>query len=177
MTDLMIILGSPASGKSTLARRMARELRAPCLCKDDVKEALFDILGALDRTASKRLSDASFAALLRIARTQLQAGVSCIVEGNWHHLHAAGVRGILAAEQARSAQVWCRASPAQIVQRFKSRTRHAGHLDAGLAQDELERWSEAPPGFLDVAGPRWVYDSGEASAYGELIRAVESWRL
>ena len=51
MTDLMIILGSPASGKTTLARRLAAELAVPCLCKDDVKEALFDVLGVADLTS------------------------------------------------------------------------------------------------------------------------------
>ena len=75
MTDLMIILGSPASGKTTLARRLAAEFSVPCLCKDDIKEALFDVLGVADRAASKRLSDASFAAELRVARTQLEAGL------------------------------------------------------------------------------------------------------
>ncbi len=41
MTDLMIILGCPASGKTTLAHRLAAELTVPILSKDDIKEALF----------------------------------------------------------------------------------------------------------------------------------------
>src|ERR1700759_2711367 len=91
VTDLMIILGSPASGKTTLARRLGRQLGVSCLCKDDVKEALFDVLGVADRSGSRRQSDASFAALLRLAQTQLEAGLSCIVEGNWRPEHAGGL--------------------------------------------------------------------------------------
>ncbi|HWS64347.1 MAG TPA: AAA family ATPase [Steroidobacteraceae bacterium] len=71
MTDLMIILGCPASGKTTLARRLAAELTVPILSKDDIKEALFDVLGFADRERSRRLSDACFAAQLRMAETQL----------------------------------------------------------------------------------------------------------
>lgn len=177
MTDLMIILGSPASGKTTLARRLAAEFRVPCLCKDDVKEALFDVLGVTDRAHSKQLSDASFAALLRVARSQLEAGLSCIVEGNWRTEHAAGVLQLLSAVGARGAQVGCRANPLEIVRRFTSRMRHAGHLDAALPRDELQRCSGVAPPFLDLMGPRWVYDSDDPASYGELVRAVKTWRV
>jgi len=173
----MIILGSPASGKTTLARRLAAEFRVPCLCKDDIKEALFDVLGVADRADSKRLSDASFAAELRVARTQLEAGLSCMLEGNWAPQHAAAMLPILDATGARSAQVWCRANPLEIVRRFTSRTRHAGHLDAALPRDELQRWSMVPPSFLELTGPRWVYDSDDSAAYEELVRTMKTWRV
>jgi len=57
---LAIILGSPASGKTTLARRLGLHWSVPVFCKDDVKEALFEALGQGDRAWSRRLSEASF---------------------------------------------------------------------------------------------------------------------
>ena len=177
MTDLMIILGSPASGKTTLARRLAAEFRVPCLCKDDIKEALFDVLGVTDRADSKRLSDASFAAQLGVARSQLHAGLSCIVEGNWRAEHAAGVLQILTAAGARGVQVWCRANPLEIVRRFTARDRHPGHLDAVIGRAEVKQASEQPPSFMDLAGPRWVYDSGAPAAYAQLLSDLKTWRL
>src|SRR5277367_904766 len=93
--DLFMILGSPASGKTTLARRLAVDLALPTLSKDDVKEALFDLPGRGDREWSRLLSEASFAALVRLARTQLTAGLSCILEGNWRAAHAASLRRLL----------------------------------------------------------------------------------
>jgi len=216
----MIILGSPASGKTTLARRLMREFSMPCLSKDDVKEALLDHVGCAavvsatanhagqadrageadgageadrageaervgeaerageaDRAGSRRLSDASFAAVLRLARTQLEAGVSCLIEGNWRTAHAAEVAAILEATGARAAQVWCRARPAEIRRRFVSRTRHPGHLDAVMHPAELLRSSLVPPTFLDLSGPRWTYDSDDPAAYGELQRQWRLWRL
>jgi predicted kinase len=62
---LTIILGSPASGKTTLARRLGVHWSVPVFCKDDVKEALFEALGQGDRAWSRRLSEASFTTLSR----------------------------------------------------------------------------------------------------------------
>ena len=129
MPDVIIILGCPASGKTTLARRLAAELSLTLLCKDDVKEAMFDILGAGDRRHSRHLSDASFAVLLRLARAQLEAGLSCLLEGNWRPEHADGVRAAAGASYARVAQVWCSARPEELERRFLARRRHPGHLD------------------------------------------------
>jgi predicted kinase len=96
----MIILGPPASGKTGLALRLAAELSRPVLCKDDVKEALFDVLGSTDREGSRRFSEAALAAVLRMARTQLCAGSCCLIEGNFTRNHAAALREILGASQA-----------------------------------------------------------------------------
>jgi len=177
MTDLMIILGSPASGKTTLARRLARETGLPVLGKDDVKEALFDVLGVADRRVSARLSEVSFAAVLRLAERQLSVGVSCFIEGNFRAAHAAAVRGLLAATDARAAQIWCHANPCEIERRFTSRVRHAGHLDHATPADEVRRKSELPPSYLDIAGPRWAYDSQDAAAADGLLRTLQSWRV
>jgi predicted kinase len=175
--DVTISLGSPASGKTTLARRLSEDLSLPCLCKDDIKEALFDSLRPGDRDWSRCLSEASFAALTRLAHTQLAAGNSCIVEGNWRESHAAALRSVLAACEARATQICCRAEPEEIVRRFTSRTRHAGHLDAQLAQGELAASASQPAAFMDLPGPRLIYDSGTPAAYTQLLRELKSWRL
>lgn len=175
--DLLIILGSPASGKTTLARRLSADLSLPCLCKDDIKEALFDSLGPGDRDWSRRLSEASFAALTRLAHTQLATGNSCIVEGNWRAPHAAALRSMPTACGARTAQICCRAEPREIVRRFTSRTRHAGHLDTELAQGELAGAAAQQAPFIDLPGPRIVYDSDAPAAYGQLLTELKSWRL
>ena len=191
----MIILGSPASGKTALARRLSADLEVPCLCKDDIKEALFDVLGVGDREASRRLSDASFAAQLRLARWQLDAGLSCIIEGNWRAAHAAAVSALVAASGARPAQVWCRAESDEIARRFAARSRHPGHLDAALTAAEIRQFGAQPPTFLHLAGaraplnldgarapeprlggPQWIYDSDRPGSYAELLRELKIWR-
>jgi predicted kinase len=177
MADLIIIMGHPASGKTTLARRLAAELSVPILSKDDIKEALFDVLGFRDRERSRRFSDASFAAQLRMAETQLDAGLSCLLEGNWRAEHTGGVLAAQARSGARTAQVWCRASLAEIELRFAARIRHPGHLDAAGLAEEVKHTAGLPPTFLDLPGPRWIYDSEHPTAYAALLRDLRIWRL
>src|SRR5277367_3614328 len=126
---LTIILGSPASGKTTLARRLGLLWSVPVFCKDDIKEALFDSLGQGDRAWSRRLSEASFTTLVHLAQRQPSLGQSCIVEGNWRAVNLPGIEPVLRASGACAVQIWCCADPAEIVRRFTARTRHKGHLD------------------------------------------------
>ena len=177
MSDLVIILGRPASGKTTLARRLAAELSVPILSKDDIKEALFEVLGFSDREHSRRLSDASFAAQLRLAETQLAAGLSCLLEGNWRAEHTGAVRQAVVRSGARTAQVWCRASADEIQRRFAARVRHPGHLDADGLAEEVRKTAGLPPAFLDLGGPRWIYDSEHRQAYPTLARDLKIWRM
>lgn len=123
------------------------------------------------------MSEASFAAIARLARAQLAAGRSCIVEGNWRAAHAPILAGVLADHGARAAQIWCRAEPREIVRRFTSRTRHPGHLDGLLAQGELDAAAQAPPLFMDLSGPHWVYCSDSPTAYAELLQRLKSWYM
>jgi predicted kinase len=171
---LTIILGSPASGKTTLARRLGLQWSVPVLCKDDVKEALFDSLGQGDRAWSRRLSEASFTTLVHLAARQLSLGQSCIVEGNWRAVNVPGIEPVLRASGARAVQIWCCADPAEIVRRFTARTRHAGHLDALVSREELERAACEAPKFLELGGPRFIFQSDAPEAFDTLISALQS---
>ena len=42
---LIIINGAPCTGKTTLGRKLAKQLCLPFLSKDGIKEVLFDTLG------------------------------------------------------------------------------------------------------------------------------------
>jgi predicted kinase len=171
---LIIILGSPASGKTTLARRLGLHWSVPVLCKDDVKEALFDSLGQGDRAWSRLLSQASFTTLVRLAERQLSLGQSCIVEGNWRAVNVPGIEPVLRSTGARAVQLWCCADPAEIVRRFTARTRHAGHLDALMPRAELEQAACEAPMFLELEGPRFIFHSDAPQAFDALIAALES---
>ncbi len=45
--------GPPASGKSTIARDLALELRSPFLSKDELKERLYEVLGSGDELEAR----------------------------------------------------------------------------------------------------------------------------
>ena len=81
--QLIVVTGLPATGKSTLARELARLLRAPLVGKDMIKEPLLDVLGGGDEAHSRLLSTASFAVLFALARELLACSPRVIVEGNF----------------------------------------------------------------------------------------------
>jgi predicted kinase len=173
---IAIILGSPASGKTSLGLRLAADLALPCFCKDDIKEALFDSLGGGDRDWSSRLSRASFACVLRLVETQIRLGGRCLIEGNWRALHLPQLCKLAVGDarppELRWAQVLCRASSEEALRRFHARRRHPGHLDDW---PDAERAVLMSSDFLALPGPCLRYDSEHPEGYQELRRQLEAW--
>ena len=79
-SHLILITGTPGTGKSTLAQSLARHLGVPRICKDTIKDPLLDVIGATDRAESRQLSDASFAVIRAVGvetgGSNIQFGVS-----------------------------------------------------------------------------------------------------
>jgi len=73
MNTLVIFSGLPGTGKSTLANRLARELRWPLLSIDDV---VVDV----PKNAANKFWDGQITALLNLVETQLELGLDVIVD-------------------------------------------------------------------------------------------------
>jgi len=177
---LILITGLPGTGKSTLARTLALHFGVPLICKDTIKEPLFDVIGAADRVESRRLSDASFAVMFALARECLRAGVDLILEGNFRPgQHETELLNAipLVVESLHVTQVLCCASEPLRIARLAARaadpSRHAGHRDADLAVDQ----SPPPVDFLALSGERFVFDSdAESAQLQSLLEAIEQQR-
>lgn len=143
MTQLIIVSGWPASGKSTLAKALVARLRWDLLAKDEIKEALFDTLGQGDREWSRCLSEAAYGVMFRLAHTRLAAGLSLILEANFEaERHGDRLATLIAGTQCRALELHCHTDPALLLERAQARatdgTRHPGHRDGALLS-ELER--------------------------------------
>jgi predicted kinase len=166
MATIVIIGGLPCTGKSFIAAMLQRHLRWPLLAKDGFKETLFDALGCRDRGASRDLSRVSYALLFKQLDQLIEAGVHCIVEGNFRAEHEPALAQRVAVPH-RSIQVLCKAEGATLLERFAERARggqrHPGHADLQrLAELESELLQgRAEP--LRLPGSLFEFDSTHAS--------------
>ena len=80
---IILVGGYCATGKSTFARRLSRELNIPCFEKDIIKETLGDAFGSESGEVSKKGSFATFRLMLHMAERFMQAGQACILESNF----------------------------------------------------------------------------------------------
>jgi predicted kinase len=124
----VVVTGPPAAGKTTVARAVAARLRLPLIAKDTVKEALFDALGTGDLAWSRRLGEATYAAMLGVAEESAAAGASFVLEANF--VRGGEFADRLAALPARFVQVHCNAPLELLLDRYGSRERHPGHVDS-----------------------------------------------
>jgi predicted kinase len=171
---LVVVTGMPSSGKTTVAEELARRLRLPLIAKDEIKESLYETLGAEDVTASGRLGAAAYALIFALARVMLGAGASVIVEGNFFRDQA---HEFAALPAHRLVQLHCDAPLDVLLDRYAKRRRHAGHHDAEKIRELPRRFESGAHGPLSLDGELIRIDTTqpvELAALAERIRVTDS---
>ena len=128
----ILVTGIPASGKSTAAAYLSRELSLPLLSKDSFKELLYDRLGFSSREEKVRLGLAAMDAMYYAAGQLMQAGQPCILENNFEHASQEGLAALLARCGCTAITVALTGDYAAVYERFcrrdRSPDRHPGHV-------------------------------------------------
>ena len=146
---LLVVTGMPSSGKTTVAEGLARRLRLPLIAKDEIKESLYDSLGAGELSSSAVLGGAAYALIFALARTMLDSGVSVIVEANFFRDQELEFATL---PQHRLVQLHCEAPLAILLERYATRSRHAGHHDVEKIKELPARFQTGAHDALKVPG-------------------------
>jgi predicted kinase len=160
--SLVIISGPPASGKTTLARPLARALGMPLLSKNAIKERIADALGPVAMDHSGSIGLAAVFTLVDTAGELLDAGQSVVIESFFHHGKAERDLAPLGS-MANAVLVHCTANDDTLLHRYTERIdtpgRHAIHRDSRRVNDLHAYLENATADPLDLSIPRLVIDT------------------
>src|SRR5580700_8288085 len=88
---LIVVGGLPGSGKTTLARKLAKDLGIFIVSKDDVMERLWDAFKwDGDQAYLAKFRDATYDLLFYIAGQAGKAGKDVVLDSNFDHHFATG---------------------------------------------------------------------------------------
>ena len=140
------------------------------MAKDDIKEALGDVAGAVDLARSRQLGMAAYAVMRAIAARSLAAGGSLVLEANFHRDPSQRwLKEVLPGSDARF--IFCSASLETVRARFAARSRHAVHLDAEILEEE---WPDLSEFELELGVPSLRVDttSGYVPDLDSIVRFI-----
>ena len=160
---LVLVGGSPGTGKSTLARALAAPLDAVVLRSDVVRKELAGLgpdapapAGLGEGLYDDATTDATYAELLARAREQIGLGRTVVLDATWRHRRWRNSARLLAADaSAELVELRC-AVPVEVAA-GRVRLRLAGAADASDATEEIARALVAGDGWetateIDTSG-------------------------
>jgi predicted kinase len=156
---LIIVTGPPGAGKSTLGRKIARELHLPFFSKDALKDILFEALGWHDRAWSQKVGHASVDMLFHILECELLGKRSVVVETAFiPQFDTARFLELRDKYDVKFVQIYCHADDSVLFERFRMRTqsgeRHPGHLDHLISREDFTNtYCTGRYGVLDLRSP------------------------
>ena len=197
-SNIIILQGGPATGKTTLGKKVAKEFQFPYFSKDNIKELIFDYIGlpttpALfsDNTSQNtsddenegklsgmKMDEASVAILFQLIEAHIQAKKSCIIDCTFDEIHSSTFKKLKSKYFFFPIQIYCYADLDVLSQRYKERAetreRHPGHFDNLLLQSFLEDPSRYDLRPLDIEGAMFSINTTNHSSkdYDQLIDSI-----
>ena len=197
-SNILILQGGPATGKTTLGKRIAKEFQFPYFSKDNIKELLFDFIGlpttpallndnsiqntSYDENEGKlsgmKIDEASVAILFQLIEAHIQVQKSCIIDGTFDEFHSSTFKKLKSKYFFFPIQIYCYADLDVLSQRYKERAetreRHPGHFDNLLLQSFLEDPSRYDLRPIDIEGAIFSMNTSNDNSkdYDKLIGSI-----
>ena len=139
---VIYILGLPASGKSTLAKKLSIELNLPLISKDELKVMLFNVYGWVGREESMQAGRVGYDIIDYVLAEQLRTGNTMIVESTPPKFAVEKFKEWQKKYNSRYIQIYCEADANVIRERFKARIladgRHVSVVEGEAGLQNLE---------------------------------------
>jgi glucokinase len=180
MTKLILVGGSLATGKSTLAHTLSERLGIQRVSLDEIKEVLFDVGGYRDREWSKQIGRLAFPVFRDLIGLNLARGESVIAEATflWPS-DAEWLHDFSRVYDVELIQLWLTADPRIARERFIARShvsRHPGHNDAleSVMEEFDERFFRKTFIPLPINGITKIVDTTDFSTlnYDEILKWI-----
>ncbi len=177
MKQVLLISGSLAALKSTLAKRLSTDLNVVCMNKDDMKEVLGDTIGFNNREENLKLSKATFHMMVKLMLDLLKVHDLVILESNFKAYEIKYLNEIVSLHHIRQSVVFLTGEVDVLYDRYVKRhpERHHVHTSTGLMSFENFKLSMAPFD-LELYGNRsFIYDTTVMNdlKYQELLEKVK----
>ncbi|OQP40062.1 hypothetical protein A4H97_17770 [Niastella yeongjuensis] len=138
---LVVVTGSPASGKSTLAHILARKINCPLVSRDELKEGLINTLGVSHSQLNKPIDLQVYEIFFETIALLLSKGISLVIEAAFQDkLWRPKLTNLL--QQATIRIIVCKTDTALIRERFATRLlnnpgREQFHGDQSLNEEQF----------------------------------------
>jgi len=150
---LVIFSGLPGTGKSTLADKLAREQRWPLLRIDDV-------VGEVPEDPTVAFWDSKVAILLGLTQTQLELGLSVIVDSVFMNMDRNHAQELARKHQARFRPIFVFVSDENVwKKRVTTRSQELNHKDVATweriqhQRERFRKWDADTALFIDSLEP------------------------
>ena len=133
IVKLVVVDGISGTGKTTVARRLSKELNCAVFSKDLYKERVFDQLGKKPSLRQwARINKQSWQVLYDKISESLDTDATLIVDGDFKHEQIAKISAVIR-DDTTIIELYCFARNLiplkRYIRRSKSEERHTGHLD------------------------------------------------